>query len=106
MVITIDLSSEPAAISLVDPDGFDAFKVVARGGDRADGLASAIERVGRPADDPDHAYISIGAVEALADERAKDENWAASLRAMVDAAREHGWVAPDGSIRAHLESER
>jgi hypothetical protein len=106
MVIKVDLSSSPAAISLADADDFDAFGVFVSGGDRPERLAAAIERLGRPAEDPDHVYIAISAVEALANGRAREENWAASLRAMVDAAQRHGWVAPDGPIRAHIEWDR
>lgn len=85
---------------------FDVLKILVTGGGGTDRLASAVARLGHAAEDPDHVYVAVGAVQALADERAKDENWAASLRAMVDAARRHGWIASDGSIRAHVEWER
>jgi hypothetical protein len=105
MIVTVDLSVAPPRIALVEPDEFGSFKVLVTGGDRVDSLASAIVRVGRLAEDADHAYISVSAVEALADGRAPDEHWLALLRAMLDAARRHGWVASDGAIRAHVEWE-
>jgi hypothetical protein len=105
MIVTVDPSVAPPRIALVEPDEFGSFKVLVTGGDRVESFASAIARIGRLADDADHAYISVSAVEALADGRARDENWVASLRSMVDAARRHGWVASDGAIRAHVEWE-
>jgi hypothetical protein len=106
MVVRVDVQAMPARIALAEPDDFGSFKVVVIGGERAASADSAIARIGRRADDSEHAYITVSAVEALAGDRASDEDWAASLRSMVDSARKHGWAASDGAIRAHIEWER
>jgi hypothetical protein len=99
MYLDVDLSSHPAAITLREPDDFKAFKLVRRGeGD----LATAIADVGR-ARDEHHAYLRPDAVRALAGALGHDARWQEGFAAMLDFAGKHGWIADDGSVRAHIE---
>jgi hypothetical protein len=99
MYLDVNLSSRPAAITLREPDDFKAFKLVRRG---AGELAGAIAEVGR-VDGEDHAYVRPDAVRALAGARGRDAGWQESFAAMLDYAGQHGWIADDGAIRAHVE---
>ncbi|HEY6759140.1 MAG TPA: hypothetical protein VI318_06600 [Baekduia sp.] len=99
MYLDVDLSSHPAAIALREPDDFKAFKVVRRGeGD----LAAALGAVGRVGDE-DHVFLLPDAVRALAGARGGDAGWLEGFAAMLDYAGQHGWVADDGAVRAHVE---
>jgi hypothetical protein len=99
MYLDVDVSSHPAAITLREPEDFKAFKLVRRGeGD----LAAAVADVGR-VDDQDHVYVRPDAVRALAGALGHDARWQENFEAMLDAADEHGWIANDGTVRAHVE---
>jgi len=50
-----------------------------------------------------HAFVDIDALLALADRRARDREWRASLDELFDHARVHGWLDDSGAIRAHVE---
>jgi hypothetical protein len=88
-------------VSLQDAENFRAFKLVIEGGDgRLEAARAALAGV---AELPDNAtaWVSASALRAM---RADDAAWQASLAAMVEKARPHGWVHPDtGAIRAHVE---
>jgi hypothetical protein len=105
MVIDVDLRAAPATVRLIAPDDFGAFKVVARGpasgGER---LAGAVGRFGRMSGDG-HVFVDVAALRALAGERGRQRDWLASLDAMLEHARGHGWTDQTGAIRGHIECD-
>jgi hypothetical protein len=103
VVIQVDIAATPPSVTLLAPDDFAAFKVVARGPVQdAERLAHVVERVGRMSG-VSHAFVDIDALVALADARARDREWRASLDGMIEYARARGWLDERGAIRAHVE---
>ncbi len=103
MVIDVDLRAAPAAVRLLAPDDFGAFKVVVRGGaSRPEYVGDAIEPVGRVSSDG-HVFVEVTALKGLAGDRAEQQGWLASLSRMVEFAAAHGWTDGAGAIRAHVE---
>ena len=101
MVVDVDLSSEPPAVALEEPEDCKAFSVRARG-DRA-GLGGALESAGVGRMDGDEALIDVEAVRRLAGGRV-GPGWEGDFAAMLDHAATKGWIADDGrAIRAHVE---
>ena len=103
MVLTVDLASMPATLSLRDPGDFATLEVSVVGGDGDDSLVSAVSSLGRVSEDGRHAFIDISALQTLAGTLAHDESWGASLRGMVEAAGARGWVTADGALEAPVE---
>jgi hypothetical protein len=103
MVVDVDLSADPASLSLVDPDDFSRFKVSVRGGDGRDSLVSALGRIGRVSEDGRQAFVALDSLQALAGAAGREEGWTTSLREMVSWAAARGWVAADGALQAHIE---
>jgi hypothetical protein len=55
--------------------------------------------------DEQTGLLDTAALRAAAGERAGDADWGERFDAMVDAAREHGWVSDDGAtLQVHVES--
>ncbi len=103
MYIEIDQAVEAVGPVLREVDDFTAFKVVIRHPAPEFSLAHALTGLGTVTDDG-HAYLEIGAVRALAGERADDAAWTAGFAAMVAYAARSGWLSDDGqAIRAHCE---
>ena len=101
MVVDVDLTTEPPALALDDPEDCKAFSVRVRG-DRSR-LASALEAAGVGRTDGDEALVGVDAVRRLAAGRVGD-NWEDDFAAMLDYAATKGWVADEGrAIRAHIE---
>ena len=82
MIIDVDLSQVPPAVSLLEPDDFTAFKLVARGA---------------------HAFVDRSTLRALAGERAQDADWLRRLDEMLAYAASKGWADEAGATRAHIE---
>lgn len=102
MYLDVHTDSTGLVPALLDIDNFRDFKVVVHGG--RDGLATALEGVGR-LDDDGNAFLAIDAVRRLAGERAQDPEWRDSFAAMVEYARSKGWVDEAGeAIQAHCET--
>ncbi len=100
MIIRADLAD--ASVSLMDPTAFTAFHVAVAGGPVDDpGLGALLAPYGRL--DGDHAWITTDGVSRLAGDAA-DADWHAGFSAMVDFARNSGFLSDDGTaIRAHIE---
>lgn len=95
----IDISSAGSdGIALHEPDDFRAFSVLLAD----EGARAELGRLGRVADD-DHVFVDPEKLKALAGDRGRDPDWLRSLDAMLAFAAEHGWVADDGFVRAHVE---
>jgi hypothetical protein len=55
--------------------------------------------------DEDIGLLDTAALRAAAGDRASRPDWAERFDAMVDGAREHGWVSDDGAtLQVHVES--
>jgi hypothetical protein len=104
MVIDVDLRAAPAAVRLIQAEDFRAFKVVARGPAGGERLAAAVGRLGRLSGDG-HVFVDVAALRALAGERGRARDWLASLDAMLEHARGHGWTDDTGAIRGHIECD-
>ncbi len=104
MVIDADLTSSPAGLALREPDDFTSLKVLVHGTAHSRGtLAEALGPVGA-LDDRGNAFLRIEQLKQLAGDRARNEQWLTSFDAMVEYARDKGWVADDGqSLQAHCE---
>jgi hypothetical protein len=101
VVVDVDLTTEPPAVELDDPEDCKAFSVRVRG-DRAR-LASALEAGGVGHMDGDEALIAVDAVRRLAAGRV-GPGWEGDFAAMLDYAAEKGWITDDvRAIRAHIE---
>ena len=91
--------SSSDGLTLVEPEDFRSFKLLLRGAreDRSpsiEGITFVDER---------NALISIELVPTLPG-RPDCESWQRKYFAMIEAARNHGWIdAQAGAIRAHVE---
>jgi hypothetical protein len=101
VVVVVDLTTEPPAVALDDPEDCKAFSVRLQG-DRAR-LGSALEACGVGRMDGDEALVDVDAVRRLAAGRV-GPGWEGDFAAMLDYAATKGWVAEDRrAIRAHIE---
>jgi hypothetical protein len=82
MNIIVSASEMPATTVLDDPDNFRAFQVTVTV--------------------PEHVYVPVDVLLALAGERAQDASWRSDFDAMLAYADGHGWLR-DGAVRAHVE---
>lgn len=99
--MNIVVTPEPDGIALEEADDFRAFAVTAPRS-LADDLAAHVRPVGRY--DGEHVWVDREALAGLAGARADDPAWQEGLAAMVDFARDKGFLSEDGAaIRAHVE---
>jgi len=102
VVVDVDLTTDPPAVALADPEDCKAFSVRLRG-DRA-GLGGALESAGVGRMDGDEALVAVDAVRRMAEGRV-GTGWEGDFAAMLDFAEGKGWIADEGrSIRAHVEA--
>jgi hypothetical protein len=116
MELVVDLST--AAVSLRDHNGMTRFAVLAIAEQPGDGerngalgaLAAALSVHDAGTVDPDgDVLVPPIALERLAEKAAILEgsalgsDWGGRFTAMLEYAATRGWVADDGSIRAHVE---
>jgi hypothetical protein len=104
MIIHVDPSVAPAAITLSEPSDFQGFKVVVPADADPQALTAALATLGR-AEGTDHVFVAPDAVSALAGETAADPAWAEGFAGMVGYATSKGWTDADGRIRAHVERQ-
>lgn len=95
--------SASGAVTLQDHDNFRAFKLV------VEGDAAKLEDVRRTLAgtaellDSSHAWIFEQALRQRP-EVAQNQTWQASLGAMIEKARPHGWIDDQKkAIKAHIE---
>jgi hypothetical protein len=55
-------------------------------------------------EDAENGLIDAAALRAAAGVSASGDDWAERFDAMVETARENGWVTDDGALRVHVES--
>ena len=64
-------------------------------------VSSGLGRMG----DGDVAFLDAAALRATAEPRASTPDWATRWEAMINYARDKGWLSDDGaSIQVHVES--
>ena len=100
--VRVDLSGEPASVSLEEPDDCRRFEVLVEGGSEPARVDEALSSwaVGR-LEDREDAFIQVAAVRRLAAGRVP-EGWDKDFLAMVEHARTKGWFDPyDDAIEVH-----
>jgi hypothetical protein len=101
--VTVDLTSEPPGVTLVEPDDCSRFDVRVLGPGDTDDLDRALvgASVGRMGETG--ALVSVAAVRRLASGSVGD-GWEDGFVTMLDYARSRGWLTDDGAaIEAHVE---
>jgi hypothetical protein len=102
VVVDVDVSGEPPAVALEDPEDCRAFSVRLRG-DRSR-LGAALEAAGVGRMEGDEALVEVDAVRRMAAGRV-GSSWEGDFAAMLEYAGTKGWIADEGrSIRAHVEA--
>jgi hypothetical protein len=101
--VRIVVTTDPDAVTLDEPDEFGSFEVFAPAG-TADHLDARLGPVGHY--DGEHVWVDREALAVLAGTRATDPDWRNGLTAMVEYARDSGFLSDDGTaIRAHVAWE-
>jgi hypothetical protein len=101
--VTVDLITDPAGISLAEPDDCARFAVVVHGTGGDEDLHRALvgASVGRM--EGSEALVTVAAVRTLASRRVGSA-WEADFGAMLEYARARGWLTDEAdAIRAHVE---
>jgi hypothetical protein len=102
MHVTVDLTAEPPALTLVEPDDCTSFDVTVSGTGDQSHLDRALVDAGVGRTDGTEALVTVAAVRRMAS-GSVGEGWEAHFEAMVDYARGRGWLTDDAqSIRAHV----
>ena len=105
MIVVIDLTSEPPAVTLTAPEDCTRFHVAVRGGDST-ALADALSSTGVGSMAPGgDVMIDTAALRGLARDRVPD-GWDDQFAGMLAYARGKGWLDETGSrIQGHVEWE-
>ncbi len=98
----ISVTVSPAEVTLLDPNVFNSFDVVADPGDASEAaIAAALGSVGSAAGD-DHVWISIDEVQHLAGSAVTPE-WESNFENMLAYASSMEWTNDGQSmIKAHI----
>ncbi len=104
MFVMVDLEAEPAEVTLAEPDDCGRFHVAVRGHGHAPAVDDALQASGTGwLDGEGAAFVRVERVRDLAAGQTAAD-WDARFGAMLDFARDRGWLSQDGeAIRAHLE---
>ena len=103
MIVSVDLTTTPPDVHLDEPDDFKRFHVAAHGGADADRLARVLADHDCGRLDGDDVWVQVEAVRRLAAGRV-GAGWESDFAAMVEFARDKGWLDASGNaIRAHVE---
>jgi len=101
--VSIDLTTDPAAVALLEPDDCGRFDVVATGPGTAEDLDRALRQAAVGRGDGAEVLVTVEAVRRLA-AGAVGDGWEADFAAMTDYAATKGWLSEDGgAIRAHVK---
>jgi hypothetical protein len=103
MIVVVDLTSEPAVVSLAEPEDCRRFHVEVRGDGEPGAARRAIEQAGAGRMDADGAMIAAEWIRTQAAGRVP-ESWAGDFDGMLAFARDKGWLDDrTGTIQAHVE---
>jgi hypothetical protein len=101
--VTVVLTGAVPEVSLEEPEDCRRFDVVVRGVGDNETLDRALAGAAVGRTDADGALVEVAAVRRLASGSVAD-GWEADFTAMLDFARDKGWMTDDGqAIRAHVE---
>jgi hypothetical protein len=102
--VMVDLDAEPAEVHLAEPDDCTRFHVAVQGHGHAPAVDDALQSSGAGwLDGEGSAFVRVERVRDLAAGQVGD-GWPARFAAMLDFARDKGWLSSDGeAIRAHVE---
>lgn len=112
MFVMVNLEEEPAEVTLAEPDDCTRFHVAVLGHGSTSGRAHAaavddgLQTSGSGwLDGEGGAFVRVEWVRTMAEGRAGSD-WEGRFSAMLDYARDKGWLSDDGeAIRAHLEGQ-
>ena len=103
MFVQVDLSTTPPVVTLEEPDDTARFHVLVRGGTDPAMVYGALVDAAAGRLEGDDAWIAVDAVRRMAGGGVAT-GWDADLGAMLDFARNKGWLDDAGhAIRAHVE---
>ena len=105
MVITVDVTSEPAKVGIDSPEDCGRFHVEVTGGVDGDlaPVGHALVDAGAGRVEDGHAFVDVGAIRTLVAGRV-GAAWADDFEKMVDHARSKGWLDASGNaIQGHVE---
>jgi hypothetical protein len=103
VIVSVDLATTPPDVRLDEPDDCRRFHVAARGAAEPERLRTALADSGSGRLDGDDAWVQIDAVRRLAGGRV-GASWESDFGAMLEFARDKGWLDASGkAIRAHVE---
>lgn len=103
MFVHVDLTQDPPARLLLEPENFTAFKLTSHGGELPE-LAAALGDLGDVDADGAHVWLTIAALRSLAGDLASQPGWSKSFDGMIRYAGSKGWLSENGeAIRAHVE---
>ena len=102
MYLQVDVSGTPSHVRLEEPEDCARFKLVVRGAENPQSLATALDGIGRLADGDRH--VDRGWRASPHGGRWVPESWDESFEKMLAYARKKGWMSGDGTeVRAHCE---
>jgi hypothetical protein len=100
--VTVDLSSEPADVSLGEPEDCSRFDLVVHGTGGGDDLDRALVSASMGRMEGDDALVAVDRIRELA-AGSVGVGWETDFAAMLDYARSRGWLSgDDAAIRAHI----
>jgi len=104
MRIQIDPDQSKPEPTLADPTNFRELSIVVPGDPTATNVPEALATIGR-LDGADHVFVDQALLIKLAGSLADDPDWRQSFDGMLAYASSHGWIAEDGAVRVHVESQ-
>ena len=103
MIVTVDLTATPPGVRLDEPDDCRRFHVAAHGEAGPDRLGQVLADHQSGRSDGDDVWVQLEAVRRLAAGRV-GASWERDFAAMLEFARDKGWLDASGkAIRAHVE---
>lgn len=97
----VDVEVRSGQVTLLEPEDLHRFHVQADGD--AEAVATALGDRGYRAEAPDHVFVRIETLRALAADRVEPD-WAAGFQKMLAYAKSRGWLDEEEThVLAHVE---
>lgn len=98
----ISVNVSPAEVTLIDPNVFNSFDVVAQPPDASEAEVAAALGAGGAAAGDDHVWITVDEIERLAGSAVTTE-WQSNFELMLAFAASKGWTDDDQRmIKGHI----